>query len=74
MLIDVRVNFHYLRKIDNNVVSDLFERVELLLKDIYISLTIAYLDFVKIDFNEEALLDCKDLRLNCETLDFFKTL
>ncbi len=74
MLIDVRVNFHYLRKIDNNVVSDLFERVELLLKDIHISLTIAYLDFVKIDFNEETLLDCKDLRLNCETLDFFKTL
>jgi len=74
MLIDVRVNFHYLRKIDNNVVSDLFERVELLLKDIHISFTIAYLDFVKIDFNEEALLDCKDLRLNCETLDFFKTL
>ncbi len=74
MLIDVKVSFYYLRKIDNNVVSDLLERVKLLLKDIHLFIIIAHFNFIDIDFNKEALLNNKSLRLNYETLNFFKTL
>jgi len=74
MLIDIRINFYYLRKIDNNIINDFLERIKFLFKDIHLFITIAYFNFINIDFNKEALLDNKDFRLNCEILNFLKIL
>jgi len=73
ILIDIKVSFHYLEKINNNVVCDFIKCIENLFRYIFSFFIVANLDFCDVEFHKLSLLSNKIFRFNCELLRLRKT-